>query len=287
MRPEENTEVLRSAAKIMVLGTFHFQDAGLDVRKPQFDVDILSERRQRQVAEVVDSLARFRPTRIAVERRPDRQQEIDQAYRAYLGGAFELSGNEVHQIGFRLARRLEHETVYGVDAWGRYYEPPLDLEQFAAGRTTKELGDYLGERYDLDPWRDLEAYARQHEQEHLLNEWEDHFRRRYERGDRGKAQRTLGETLLALNTEESRLRSHGEYLTGWFKIGTGTEYPGVDYVMAWYSRNLRIFANLQRITRPGDRLLLIIGAGHAPILCHCAQASPEYEFVPVGEVLRA
>lgn len=72
----------------------------------------------------------------------------------------------------------------------------------------------------------------------------------------------------------------------WFKVGEGDEYPGVDRVTAWYNRNLRIFANLQRITKqPDERILLIIGAGHLPILRHTVLASPEYQLVEVREYL--
>ena len=72
-----------------------------------------------------------------------------------------------------------------------------------------------------------------------------------------------------------------------FKVGVGDEYIGADWATAWFNRNLRIFANLQRITeRPDERILLVIGAGHVPILRHCVQASPEYELVEVQEYLR-
>jgi hypothetical protein len=59
-------------------------------------------------------------------------------------------------------------------------------------------------------------------------------------------------------------------------------------VTAWYNRNLRIFANLQRITEtPDERLLLLIGGGHLPILRHCIVASPECELVEVADYLSA
>lgn len=81
----------QTPAKIMLLGTFHFQDAGLDAYKPQFDVDVLSERRQREVLEVVERLAVFAPTKIAVERRPERQEELTESFGAYLRGEFDLN----------------------------------------------------------------------------------------------------------------------------------------------------------------------------------------------------
>ena len=60
----------------------------------------------------------------------------------------------------------------------------------------------------------------------------------------------------------------------------------MDVITAWYNRNLRIFANLQRITEPpGERLLVVYGAGHIPILRHCVEASPEYDLVEVADYL--
>jgi hypothetical protein len=58
-------------------------------------------------------------------------------------------------------------------------------------------------------------------------------------------------------------------------------------VSGWYNRNLRIFRNLQRITRgPDERLLLIIGSGHLPILRFVAEHSPEYVLEEPGDYLR-
>ncbi len=97
---------------------------------------------------------------------------------------------------------------------------------------------------------------------------------------------TLREILLDANSERNIQLGHGAYLVDWFKIGAGNDYPGVDRVTGWYNRNLRIFANLQRITEQLDeRILLIIGAGHLPILHHTTLTSPEYELVQVHEYL--
>ena len=49
-------------------------------------------------------------------------------------------------------------------------------------------------------------------------------------------------------------------------MGAEGAYPGPDHVTAWYNRNLRIFANLQRLAAaPDERILLVIGAGHVRI----------------------
>lgn len=271
----------QSGARVMLLGTFHFQDRGLDRFKPRLAFDVFSEQRQREIGEVVELLAAFQPTRIGIERTPLWQGEIDREYQAYLRDAFELPADEVYQLGFRLARRLGHAGVYCVNAWGRHYEPWGDLDACA-----HEHGEVrMLETFQRLPPPVL-TYAQEHGQEHLLSEWAPRFRTLLEDGDRLKTQLTLRELLLHANAEQVILQSHGAYLVDWFKVGAGHEYPGVDWTTAWYNRNLRIFANLQRITAsPHERILVIIGAGHLPILRHCVQASPEYELVEVHEYL--
>jgi hypothetical protein len=95
----------------------------------------------------------------------------------------------------------------------------------------------------------------------------------------------LREHLLRINRGDEVWASHAPYLVGRFKIGVGNVFSGPDLVAAWYTRNLRMFANLQRISAPGERILLIVGWGHLPILRHCALASPEHELVEAGPYL--
>lgn len=246
------------SASILLLGAFHFEDAGRDWYKPQHDVDILSASRQREIVEVVDRLAHYAPTKIAVERTPEQQGEIDEGYAAYLRGNLDRVADEIYQLGFRLAAQLGHRRVYGVNAWDRHYEPDLDLE----------------------------VYAREHSQEDLLTEWSPRYQQLYEHDDRLLSRQSLRQYLLYLNAEERIIQGHGHYLVDWFKLGEDGDYTGPDVVTGWYNRNLRIFRNLQRITHmPDERILLIIGAGHLPILRHAAQASPEYGLVEVADYL--
>lgn len=246
-------------AEILLLGTFHFADAGLDEFKPEYEVDVKSPQRQAELEVILAALAGFAPTKIAVEVKPERQSELDAGYQAFLAGELELSSHELHQLAYRLGKLLGHDKLWAVDAERRFYEPWVDPDEYAIKHGQREVY--------ADPWP-----AR--------------YEALYRREDRAKTERSLTETLLAINEEESLLRHHGRYLVESFKAGVGDEYPGVDGKIAWYNRNLRIFANLQRITELEDeRILLIIGAGHVPILRHCVEASPEYAVVEVAEVL--
>ena len=245
--------------QLLILGVFHFRDAGLDDHKPQHQFDVLSEQRQNELRVVLDRLADFTPTRIAVERRPEFEDRLNADYRSYLGGEFELRANEIYQIGFRLAKRLGHNRRWAIDARGH------DLIQ------------------DWDAWR---AKIGEYGQEGLDAEWAQEFRRFALFEDVLIDRQPLLDTLSYLNSDERVRRSHGPYVVGNAKAGRGEDYLGPDSRTRWYNRNLRIFNNIQRIdVTAADRILVIIGAGHLPILHLSAKSSPEYRFISVGEVL--
>ena len=100
--------------EIMLLGTFHFDDQGLDEYKPTHQFDALAKDRQEQINEVVDDLAAFGPDRICVERRPSGQAALDAWYERFREGGERDEANEIVQIGFSLADRLGHERVHAV-----------------------------------------------------------------------------------------------------------------------------------------------------------------------------
>jgi hypothetical protein len=69
-----------------------------------------------------------------------------------------------------------------------------------------------------------------------------------------------------------------------FKFGSDLQYLGPDDATSWYNRNLRIFSNLQALTSSSnDRILLIVGAGHLPILRFLAESSPEHRLRELAE----
>ncbi len=253
--------------KILLLGTFHFDDAGLDSYKPEHRLDILSERRQKEIEEVLHLLAKFEPTRIGVEVHASDQEKLDRWYDEFRSGAAKPSSNEIVQLGFRLAARLGHDGLYAIDARGRSYFPEMTDEEWTAREESLMEG--------IDPAR-IEAEEA----------WEARFQEMYRFFDRLKTSQTIREALVRGNEEKLLAANHGAYLVGGFKLGRGEDYFGADARTAWFNRNLRIFQNIQRIPQsPGDRILVVIGDGHLPILRHCVQASPEYELVEVREVL--
>ena len=250
-------------ADICVLGMFHFKDAHRDTYKPKYDLDIMSPERQKEISDILDRLAKYAPTKVAVEVDRKDQGWLDSVYTDYLNGKKKLTSNEIYQIGFRLGKRLGLKRLYAVDA---------DAQSLYDGRLTREEWEAKSDScttYGLNG--DI---------------WDARYMRLYASDDSLKRFYSIRETLIYLNSPQRLIAGLGHYLIGTFQKGTEDEYFGPDSMVGWYDRNLRIFQNLIRITEsPNDRILLVIGAGHAPLIDHAVDASPEYHLVPVSEVL--
>ena len=95
-------------AEVLTLGTFHFNFPNLDVVKidESDQIDVLDPRHQAEIEEIVDRLAKFKPTIIAIELSTHYQSAIDSLYNNYLAGKHDLNRGETQQIGFRLGKKL-------------------------------------------------------------------------------------------------------------------------------------------------------------------------------------
>lgn len=249
----------RIEVPIVFLGVFHFKDAGLDSYKPQHAIDVYSEKTQKEIEDIIDRFSAFAPTKIAVERKWQSDEQLQQQYDTYLKGSFELPANELYQIGFRLAKKLGHEKVYPVDAPGRNFGPGVDARVFAKeNKLTQQLREpYTASRFMMS-----------------------------RRIDEMKTQYPLREHLLLMNHPDILAASHSEYLQKSLSLGKEDTYPIADgFVSAWYNRNLRIFGNIHRISDDEDKVLAIFGAGHVPLLKHFAENSAEFAVVELSDVL--
>lgn len=244
-------DTTRAPVEILILGVFHFHNPGADYAQFQ-GIDVLDPERQGEIEAVVESLERFEPTKVALERPATQNDSLNARYRRYRNGSFDLTANEVHQLGFRIAARAGHDAVYAVDflkgmrmdslfAWAQANDPAF-IERFDA---------YIGEIVALF--------------------------------DRMQAEETIAANLRFMNEPENVRRTHEPYAVQ-ATVG-GDTYIGARVVAGWYERNLAIFANLARIAESGDRILFIVGAGHTPILRHLVETHPEMRLVEAIEYL--
>lgn len=241
------------AARVLVLGTYHFANPGRDVVKTEI-ADVLSDAKQAEIRKVIDALSDFDPTRIAVETDPGEEWQLDSLYRAYREGRHELSRNEIQQLGFRLAAMHE---LRGLD--------PID-----------HPGEF--------PFGAMMDYAETHDPEFVT--WANEELERIEAElNRQQRENTIGEILRAMNGPSKLAEDHGVYMR-FARVGAGDTFVGAELVSEWYERNIHIFSNIQKVAKPGDRVLVIIGGGHAPILRELIGYDPRLQLVEALDYLR-
>lgn len=259
------------SAKILILGVYHMDNPGQDAVNLQAD-DVLSAKRQRELAELVEKLARFQPTKIAIEA-PYRNMTWPNRYKQFLAGEYKLGRNEVEQIGFQLSKRLNLSTLYPVDypMWMNGWTPSeMELskpnQKWANDQTAPPKTE--GKPSAPEAQKKVEPPALSEE-------------------DKILRQSTITEYLRRLNSETALLRNHAGYMRMLLPTESIGIYARTDEVTNWYKRNLRIFTNLNRITDFGnDRILLIIGAGHLKILRDFAIDAPQYCLVEAETYLK-
>lgn len=221
---------------VLLLGVFHMHNPGLDAIKTEFD-DVLAPKRQQEIRECVEMLKRFKPTKIAVEQVPSKSDELNQEYKQYQQGTLQLSRNEVHQLGFRIAAELHHDEIYPVD-WmnidGVKYSP-----EYATEWAKENQPDLYKEIVEV--WEELQPSPLP--------------------DDKPKRIAQMLGCDLAYNKRVHQLYMH---LT---RIGQDDEYLGMDWVMWWYRRNMTIYSNVTRlVASPDERILLMFGNGHIYLL---------------------
>lgn len=227
----------------MLVGTFHFDNPGLDYRNLKVD-DMLAPARQREIAAVAAALGRFRPTRIGVEWTAERAAR---GYAEYVAGTGEPARGEVVQLGFRIARAAGLRSVDGLDV-------PMGL-----------------------PFEAAMAYAASHGRQSVIDEATRYSDAAVARQDRELKTRGIAATLRLLNDPANDNGHHLYRLL--LTAGGGAEQPGAEVAVAWYRRNLLTCAKLLQAARPGDRVLVFYGAGHLPLLRQCVTETPGYELV--------
>lgn len=253
------------SAPLLILGTYHFANPGLDATRFVAD-DVLTRHRQAEIEAVAEALAAFRPTKVAVEAQFG-SDDWPRLYRRWLEGTDSLRRNEIAQLGFRIAARMGHDRIWPVDysMWMNGWRPDeIDFQ----GRPAhwQEILDPPAPAPPAPAASGASASNSTSPQSTELSEEERRLR-----------ETTIGQYLAMLNSEESIAEHHAPYLRMLRPPDSQGIYANTDAVTNWYARNLRIFTNLVRITDPrSDRVLLIMGTGHVRILRELARDAPYF-----------
>jgi len=243
-----------AGAQVLVIGMYHMSNPGLDAVNVTAD-DVLTPKRQQEIEQLVAKIGAFRPTKVAVEIRYGRDSISNAFYQRYLTGSHTLDRTEMQQVGFRVAKAAGLRRIHGID-----YDLDVNLASVMVWALTHGQPELAGAAQSLSS--------------RLLTE-----------ADSMMKHASVSEIVAALNSPRAD-SAHGIYLAA-LRVGADTSYPGATAAARWYERNLMIVSNILRvIDSSSDRVLVLIGAAHAPILRELLERVPGIRVAPTASVLR-
>lgn len=248
------------SVSVMVLGSYHFGNPGLDVNNVTAQ-SVLTPARQAELDAVARSIATFKPTRVMVEMQSSEPDFAVADYRRFTPAILKTAANEIDQLGFRIARLVGLTTVNGIDEQPKAVEP--DYFPYAAvGPAAEKFGQSdRTKAFEGDPKPLIKAF------------------------EASQTTRTIAQLLAFWNEPDSYVGGIGAYYS-LLPIGDADTQPGADLNAMWYLRNAKIFGKLMQVATPGDRVLVVYGGGHGYWLRHFAKETPGYALVDVMPYLR-
>ncbi|WP_426481453.1 DUF5694 domain-containing protein [Chryseobacterium sp. R2ACT005] len=242
--------------KVLVVGSFHFDYPNLDAHTTNKgdQIDVLSPKTAKEVTELVEYIKKFKPTKIAIEAWPN--WNANQKLKEYGEGKHREERDERYQLAMRIANELKIKELFSIDA-----ESIWNDLQTKFGKTDSTFFNNLCKDYDF---KSDDAISQQ-----FIS---------FFKSSEPKNFKSLLDTFTYMNSKESHQYGYGAYLSGDFKL---REHDGADMLASyWYSRNLRMFRNIQKIPHNSeDRILVIAGNGHAAVLRQLFSSSAEYDFI--------
>lgn len=249
-------------SEVVLLGVWHFAYPDQDVHKTDESLrfDVLSQKRQKELNKVLSNLKDYAPTKIMLESK--NQESLQASYEKFRKDpTASTSRNERVQLGFKLAHTLGHKTVYAVDS-------DNFLFQNSEAPTHQKLAEAAGKFLSAENPNFQKALPYMTYSDQVI------------------AKNTISDSLLWLASPENMQRGLGLY----FPKPKPDEDPDIhaDFMATWwYSRNIRIFNKVNQLSKPKDRVLVIFGNGHMPILHNLFHASVHFNIKPLHEVIKA
>ena len=227
--------------EIMLVGMFHMAVDPATVNDEQKEIMALKEK-----------MEKFEPTKIAVEKSFYVEEEMNKRYQSFLKDDLQLAYDEVEQLGFRIAKTMNHPQLHSVDEIVDMTSPTLEQ---------------------------VFEWAKEH-QPALFK-------------DLMTSQQKLQQSITGKSTSEkltfiNSTAYHNELRRIYMKIsriGDRQHQVGVHWLKQWHQRDLAIAANISRIVKDDDRLLVLIGADHLHLLEQFLEDSQDYQLISTNQYI--
>ena len=257
--------------QVLILGTYHMGGgSGYTFR------DILTTKKQKEVSVIIDQLKVFKADKIFVESSPESSEFWNNIFESYKKGIMPTDstfyGNEIFQIGIKLANKLGLQKVYPVN-----YDPPIPEDSTSFKSIfDKEYSKYLKSLYVIAKTTKEDDWMSETLKKSFLE-----LTPLYE----STTTANLGQTILSYNS--NRIRHLTAYTAAYSNMDNDPKGIGAELTNIQVFRNMKIFQNiLNSIDKDTKRIFIVYGASHAQPLRDLFELNPMFEIVEVDKYIK-
>lgn len=259
--------------KVILLGVWHFNpNATGDANK--INADIMSPKNQKDLKAVINRLATYKPEKIFMEFNYGKEAQsfldslywdfkdnetFDWAHEPY--SKKDLDGfkrTEHIQLTFKLAKTLNHSTIYGADHYAAVSQKVIkEWKKSGGGMMNKDF-------FNVETPTQIPDF------DSLLQV------------------KSVGSILRYLNSTTMKKLLMEEYFHYNLGFGNDTTYVGVTYAQQWQNRNMKIYTNILRNLdyKKDNTILVIYGGSHTAILKDYFNNNDVFEVLDTEKVLK-
>ncbi|WP_188816032.1 DUF5694 domain-containing protein [Hymenobacter cavernae] len=258
--------------QIMLLGCAHLRQM---YNKDNPNTDVLTAKRQQELADLISRIRKFQPDLIVVERVPEGQASLDSTYALYVNNKLQLADmedgrGEEYQIGFALGKQLGLKRIVGVNAPGGTSQSIL-----SNGQNIKLYQEEGVQMRNLSTAKQTEL-------------------------DNGKLSLTEYITYInqpAITQKIHHLRyvmparvTNGHFTNPDAMVDTAfvnPRYIGAELTSIFKNRDYKIYSNIvtTQMAQQSKKVLVIIGAAHIGSLQSIFRDDPAFQLVPATNYL--
>jgi len=258
---DEKKELNTIKTEVLLVGTSHwnnYKKADFDVAQTN-EIDILSATYQKDLNDIADKIVAFKPDKIFVERTLNYQPKLDSLLNLYKTTEWgNDKRNEIYQLGFRVAKTLKHNRVYGIDFRNTEFSYDSLMKAMETAKQTTLISSFNA---------DIKQYETNYNT--LVSE-----------------QRSLKDILYFLNDDKQRQLDLSWYLEGANKGGDLNSTVGSFLASEWIKRNIYSYGLIQKYTQSKDkRIMILMGASHIAVLKQLISVNTEWKTVELKAIM--
>lgn len=258
---KKEDETSKTKLEVLLVGTFHFANFNPENNGDLVSVavpDVLLDKHQKELERITEAISKFNPDKVFLEYRHEKQRRLDSSFSTFDPKDYQKkSRNELVQLGFRVAKNLDHKRVYAIDVRTDFPYDSLVTEMQKA------------KQFDLLEKDSLELVAIESFENEMF-----------------ASDKTLSEMLFYQNDGKRRKEDLNWYLSVANQGGAKDNFVGAYLASEWYRRNLYMYSLIQKKIEPEDeRIMILAGASHIGMFKDFMDKNPEWKSVELQELM--